>query len=263
MPTVRTNTGDVVVGTPICRRTSFILDKFLSNQQEIQQAYPACMLVFATDEPDFVAELKGKINKYNLKVEVINYKTVKPDYAKSRVWSVTCAREALRNYTLSYGAEYFLSFDADMIYEASVVSIMKGKIQRFDVIFSGYRKAPFGLWGFGNGCVMINKKMLNKLTFSCYEFSGGKEVDESEMLDLSLLKCHAKIVRGIFVSIKHYQNSEEYYAIKSQPVSWFRLVSNNLLIRYVLIRISIVTKTNIARKLQTLLYRILKFELRK
>ena len=42
--------SDVIVGAPICRRTSFALDKFLSNQQEIQKAYSGCRLVLATYE---------------------------------------------------------------------------------------------------------------------------------------------------------------------------------------------------------------------
>jgi len=48
---------DVIVGTPICRRGAFIIDKFLANQKEIQQNYPSSELVLATEENDFVEEL--------------------------------------------------------------------------------------------------------------------------------------------------------------------------------------------------------------
>src|SRR4030042_1230463 len=105
--------SDVIVGTPLCRRTAFMLDKFLSNQQEIQQAYPDCRLILATDEPDFVAELKQQINHYRLKGEVITYKTIKPDYARSRIWSITSGREALRRYALLQRIEYLLFLDSD------------------------------------------------------------------------------------------------------------------------------------------------------
>lgn len=75
----RLSKSDVIVGVSICRRTSFILDKFLLNQQEIQQAYRGCRLVLAIDEPDFVTELKEQINRYQMKGEVITYETEKPE----------------------------------------------------------------------------------------------------------------------------------------------------------------------------------------
>lgn len=249
------NAPDVIVGTPICRRTSFVLDKFLSNQQEIQKAYPDCTLVLATDEPDFAAELEEQVNHYHLKAEVITYETVKPDYAQSRAWNIACGREALRHYALSQGAEYLLFLDSDMVYEPSVISIMKDKIQGFDVVSSGCRLPRWGGWGFGTGCLMINKKILGKITFRCYEFKNGRVISEDAVLDMDLFKYRARVNKGIFVSNKHYVNSQEYYAIEPQPVSWFRILTNSLLVRYILIRMSILAKYNIARKLHAWLYK--------
>jgi len=246
---------DVVVGTPICRRTSFVLDKFLSNQQEIQQAYPGCKLVLATDEPDFVTELKEQINHYQLKGEVIAYETVKPDYAQSRAWDIACGREALRQYALLQEAEYLLSLDGDMVYEPSVVNIMKTKIQGFDVASSGYRLPRWGGWGFGTGCLMTNRQILDRITFRCYEFKNGQVISEDAVLDMDLFKCGAKVNKGIFVSIKHYRNSREYEAIEPRPMGWFRAVTNNLLVRYILIRMSILARYQIAYKLHALLYK--------
>jgi len=246
---------DVVVGTPICRRTSFVLDKFLSNQQEIQQAYPGCKLVLATDEPDFVAELKEQINHYQLKGEVIAYETVKPDYAQSWAWNIACGREALRHYALSQGAEYLLFLDSDMVYEPSVISIMKDKIQAFDVVSSGCRLPRWGGWGFGGGCLMTNRQILDRITFRCYEFKNGQVIYEDGVLDMDLFKCRARVNKGIFVSNKHYKNREEYEAIEPQPVGWFRAVTNNLLVRYILIRMSILARYQIAYKLHALLYK--------
>jgi len=246
---------DVMVGTPICRRTSFALDKFLSSQQEIQQAYPRCTLVLTTDEPDFVAELKEQINLYHLKGEVITYETVKPDYARSRVWSIACGKGALRQYALSQGAEYLLSLDGDMVYEPSVISIMKDKIQGFDVVSSGYPLPRWGGWGFGTGCLMINRKTMNKITFRCYEFKNGRVISEDAVLDMDLFSSHARVNKGIFVSIKHYANSQEYYAIEPQCMGWFRTVTNNPLARYILIRMSILVRYQIAYKLHALLYK--------
>ena len=246
------NRPDVTVGAPLCRRTSFVLDKFLSNQQEIQQAYPHCSLILATDEPDFVAELREQIGHYNLKGEVIAYETVKPGYARSRVWSIACGREALRQYALSQGAEYLLSLDSDMVYEPSVISVMKEKIQGFDVVFSGYRSRRWDVWVLGGGCLMINRKILNKITFRCYEFKNSQVIYEDELLDVDLFSCRARVKKGIFVPIKHYKDREQYYAIEPQPMGWFRTLTNHPLLRYILIRMGILVKYNIARKLYVL-----------
>jgi len=254
--------SDVITGTILCRRTSFVLDKFLSNQQEIQQAYPDCRLVLATDEPDFVTELKKQMNHYRLKGEVITYKTTKPDYARSQVWSVASGKEALRQYALSQGAEYLLVFDSDMVYEPSVISIMKEKIQGFGVVASGYRSRQGSGWELGSGCFMINRETLNKITFRCYEFKNGQVIYEGESLAMDLFTCHTKVNKGIFVSIKHYRDRELYYAVEPQPLGWFRTVTNIPLVRYMLIRMGILVKYNIARKLQALLYKKAKAELK-
>jgi len=130
--------ADVIVGVPICRSTSFVLDGFLANQHEVQTAYPGCRLVLATDEPDFVAELKEQIRLHSVRGDVIAYETTRPHYARSRFWAVACGREALRQYALSSGGEYFLSLDSDMVYAPSVIVTMKEKMKRHDVVMSGY-----------------------------------------------------------------------------------------------------------------------------
>jgi hypothetical protein len=249
------NKPDVVVGAPICRRSAFILDEFLSNQQEIQQAYPDSILIFATEEPDFVAELKEQIDRYNLRGEVIVFDLVKPDYARSRVWGVAGGREAMRQYTLALGAEYFLSLDSDMTYDPSVISIMKEKIQGFDVVSSGYQLPRYGAWGFGGGCVLINRKTLNKIIFRCFEFENGYRLAEDESLDMDLFTRRARVKKGIFVPIKHYTDSGKYYAIEPRPMGWFRKLTNSLVVRYTLARMSILFKRNIAGQLHVLLNR--------
>ena len=50
---------DVVVAGPVCRRTAFALQKFLSNQRDIQECYPGTQLVLATNEADFIEDLNG------------------------------------------------------------------------------------------------------------------------------------------------------------------------------------------------------------
>jgi hypothetical protein len=238
---------DVVVGTPICRRSAFVFDRFLHNQQEIQEVYPGCKLILATDEVDYVAELKQEIERYGLKAEVITYETKKPDYAQSRIWSITCAREALRRYILSEPANYLLFLDADMVYQPSVVTILKQESRGFNVVQSGYD--VHGMWGFGGGCLMLDKEILSKINFRCYEFKNGTVLQEDEVIDMDLFSCHARVKKGVFLAIEHYHDREKYKAIKPQPVGWFRSIANNLLIRYILVKISILTRRNILRRL--------------
>lgn len=246
---------EIISGTPICRRTAFVLDKFLANQREIQQAYPDCRLVLATDEPDFVAELEEQIKLHHLRGEVITYETVKPDYARSRIWSVTCGREAIRQYAQLQGAEYLLCLDGDMVYDPSVISIVKAKIQGFDVAYSGFRFRRRGTLGFGTSCFMINRKILTKMTFKCYEFRNGQILDDGEAIFLELFRCHARLNKGFFVSIKHYMNSHEYYAVEPQPMRWYQTLTHILLVRYILTRAAVLARYNIARRLHFRLYR--------
>ena len=248
-------TSDIVIGTLICRRTSFIIDKFLANQQEIQQAYPRCRLVLATDEPDFIGELREQFNRYHLQGEVIVYETVRPDYARSRVWSIACGREALRQYTLSDDAEYLLFLDSDMVYAKSIVSTMKARIQGFDVIYSGYRFPPRGDLRFGGGCLMVSRETLSKIPFRCKEFRNGQVICEDEAFDVDLFKCRGRVNKGIFVSVKHYKEKQAYVATEPQPVGWFRALTNSPVVRYIFIRISLLVKYNIPGNIHAWLYK--------
>lgn len=241
---------DVIAGAPICRRTAFALDKFLANQREIQQAYPGCELVMATEEPDFVNELKERIARYHLRGEVITFELVKPEYARSQVWAIAGAMEAIRQHTLSQGAEYLFSVDSDMTYEPPVISVLKEKIEGFDVVFSGYRSRYWDDWVFGGGCFMINRQTLDKITFRCFEFNNGWVIYEDELLDMDLFRCHARVRKGIFAHIRHYTESGQYYAIEPQPVGWLRRLSNSLLVKYILVRLGVLFKRNIARRLR-------------
>jgi glycosyltransferase involved in cell wall biosynthesis len=246
---------EVVMGAPVCRRTAFILDQFLVNQREIQRAYPDCELVLATEEADFADELKEQIARRDLRGGVITFELVRPASARSRAWAIAGGREAIKQYALSRGADYLLCLDSDMTYAPSVISIMKEKIRGFDVASSGYRLPRYGGWGFGGGCVLINKKIMAKIVFRCYEFKSGYTVNEDEWLDADLFSCRARVKKGIFVPIRHYTQSGQYYAIEPRPVGWLRRISNSLLLKYVLVRLGVLFGFNIAGRLHILFYR--------
>lgn len=247
---------DVIVGVPICRRTAFVLDKFLANQREIQASYPRCTLTLATDEADFVEELREQLRLHFIRGEVITYETVKPEHARTRLWSITCGREALRRHVLDKKAGFFLSLDADMVFDPSVVAIMKSRIAGFDAVFSGYRVSPYGVMAYGNGCLLMRSKVLNDFAFTCYEFSDGDVIDESESVDWGLFRCHAKLNKGTFVFAEHYWNSEGCYTVEVHRTGWFRTLGNNPLLRFILIQMSIMVGHNLARRLQSLVRRI-------
>jgi hypothetical protein len=250
---------EVVMGAPVCRRTAFALDKFLANQREIQLAHPDSELILATEEPDFADELRERIARYDLRGDAIAFELVKPEYARSRAWAIAGGREAIRQYTLGRGAEYLLSLDSDMTCDPSVIGIMKEKIRGFDVVSSGYVLPRYGGWGFGSGCVLINRKTLAKIKFRCYEFKDGYVITEDECLDADLFTSRARVKKGIFVHIKHYIESGRFYAIEPQPVGWLRKLTNSLPVRYTLVRIGVLLERNIAVKMHVMFYRKTKF----
>lgn len=241
---------EVITGTPICRQAAFVLDKFLANQREIQQAYPDCRMVLATDEPDFVAELEEQIKLHHLRGDAITFELLKPEYARSRVWAIAGGREAIRQYTLSEGAEYLLSVDSDMTYEPSIISVLKEKIEGVDAVFSGYQSRYWDDWVLGGGCFMLNRQTLSKITFRCFEFKNGRVIYEDELLDMDLFACRARVKKGIFASNRHYIESGQYYAIEPQPMGWFRILTNHPLVKYLLVSLGVLMKYNIARRLR-------------
>ena len=242
---------DVVVGVLIYRHGAYIIDKLLANQKEIQQEYPGSELVFAVNETDFVEELKQLINSSGVRANVILYDTVKPHYAKSRVWNVTCGRESLRKYMLSQTqAKYFLSLDADMIYEPDIVKIMKREIQGCDIVFSGCPLRDYGIGLAGAGCVMINRSTLEKIGFRCIEFKNGDIMFEDNMLELDSFRLRSRIKRGFFLHVSHYRSANEARNIEPHRVSLYQTVTTSMLVRYLLIRASLIVKRNIPWRLK-------------
>lgn len=254
---------DVIIGVPICRRSSFVLDLFLANQEEIHRAYPDCKLVLATEETDFAEELKSLVSRYKIKAEIITYEVKKPDYSKSSIFNITSGREALRLYTLPANSDYLLFLDADMTYQPDIISILKDKSAEYDVVWSGYRTRFGWEWGFGGGCLMLRQWLLPRINFRCYEFPNGEIIYEDEILDMDAFRNHMKTRKGIFVHIQHYIDRNHYISIAPQSTGWLRAVYNSLIIRYILLKASITTRYNIPRRLHywiTLRRRYKKYE---
>lgn len=244
---------DVVVGVLIYRQGAYILDKFLANQKEIQREYSQSRLVLAVNEPDFVEELKQLLNSCGVTSDFILYDTEKPHYARSRVWNVTCGREALRKYVISQTqAQYLLSLDADMIYQPDIVQIMKSEIQGYDIIFSGCPLRNYGIGLAGAGCALISRRLLEQIRFRCVEFKNGDVMFEDNMLELDAFRLRSRIKRGFFLHVSHYKSANESRHINPHRVSLYQAITTSMPVRFVLIRASLIVKRNIPWRLKVI-----------
>jgi len=237
---------NVVVGTPVFRQGAYVIDKFMSNQQEIQRAYPSCELILATNEVDLADELDHLLRRWELRGQVIAYETMKPDYARTRVWNIACGREAIRQYVLSQTeAQYYMSMDADMVYDPAVIAIMEAEIQGCDVVFSGYPLRNWGTGLTGAGCMMVNRATLEKMTFRCVEFKNGERMSEDSMVEMDVFRLGRRIKKGFFLNITHYVSETEAEHVAPQPVGTYRRIATSAPVRYGLIRSSLMTRRNV------------------
>jgi hypothetical protein len=244
---------NVVIGTPIFRKGSYVLDKFLTNQQQIQNIYPSSELVFATCEKGYVATLESKLSSHGLKGTVLHYDIKKPSYSQSNIWNITSGRETIRNYTYSKtNAKYLLFLDADMTFDPEVVTIMEQQIQGYGAAFSGYPLRDYGIGLAGAGCLMLTREILDKINFRCHEFKNGEVIFEDNILEMDLFRIRSRFKKGFFVSIEHYRSATEVKHIKPQQVGLLRKIANFPLLRYLLIRMSIMIRYNIPWKLKVI-----------
>jgi len=249
---------DVLIGTPIHSNGTYIIDKFLSNQRQIQSRYPSSELVLATVEDELVRKLEDIIKLWKLKGCVLHYQVAKPDHARSSIWEITAGREAIRQYMLNRTeAKYLLFLDADMTVEPSIISIMKKEMEGCDVIFSGYPLRNHGIGLAGAGCVMLKRSVLEKLNFRCYEFKNGEVIFEDNVLEMDLFRLHSRVKKGFFLTINHFNNADNMKQITPGPVGAFRKMINHPLLRYGLIKISIDLRYNIPWRLKVLISRFL------
>ena len=245
------NRVDVVIGTVIYRQGSYIIDKLLANQKEIQQEYPRSELIFAVNEADFVQELERLLSHWGLRGRVILYETIKPEYARSKVWNIACGREAIRCYTLSQPeVRYLLSLDSDLICAADIIEIMEKEIRGYDIVFSGCPIRGYGKGLAGAGCMIVNRRTLERIEFRCVEFKNGDVMFEDNLLELDSFRLRSRIKRGFFLHVSHYKSANEAKNIEPHPVSLYQKITNSVLVRYVLIRASLIARHNIPWRLK-------------
>jgi hypothetical protein len=248
----------VLIGTPVHRKGAYVLDKFLDNQKQIQSKHNDCDLVFSTDDPSFVDELKRKVELWALRGTVISFKVDKPDYAKSRLWSIAAGRESIRQYFLSYTqADRLLFLDADMTFDPEVLVIMEKEIKDHDVVFSGYRFRNGRLGLTGAGCLLLRKHVLEKIKFRCFEFKNGQVINEDNVAELDMYRRGCRIKKGFFLAIEHYDSPVDVKSISPQKVNLYRKTMTSAFLRFCLIGASVVIHYNIASKGQRIVWRFL------
>jgi hypothetical protein len=239
----------ILIGTPIYRDGSYALEKFLTNQKEIQDKYSDCSLVFSTDDVSYAGELNNILQRWQLKGNVISYKVEKPGYAKSKLWNIASGRESLRQYFLSQpDAEKLMFMDADMTFDPEVIRIMEKEITHYDAVFSGYRFRNNYLGLTGAGCLLLTRKAAEKAKFRCYEFVNGQTINEDNIAEMELFKHGCRIKKGYFLSIDHYTPSGEVKHVDPQKVGLYRRVMTSSIVRFILIRISVALHYNIPNK---------------
>jgi hypothetical protein len=247
---------EVVIGTPINWAKAYMLDKFLTNQKEIQSRYRRSELVLATVEHDLAEELEALLDASGIGGRVLRYETVKPDYARSPVWNIVCGAEAIREYMLSQTkAEYLLRVDADMTYAPDIIEVMEREIRDHDGVFSGYPLRDYGLILAGGGCCMLHVDTVRRITPRCVEFRNGNVLYDDVMLEADLFRLGARIRKGFFLPICHYRNEDEARCIEPRPVGILRSLVHIPLVRYVGVRASLMLKCDVPGRLRFLLFR--------
>ena len=146
-----------------------------------------------------------------------------------------------------------------MTFDSSVIKIMEREIQGYDVVFSGCPLRSNGTGLAGVGCMMLTKSILEKVKFRCHEFENGEVMFEDNLLEMDLFRLGSRVKKGFFLYVNHYISATETRHINPQPVGMLRKITNCTLIRYVLIRASMIIHHNIPWKLKLFLNKFLSF----
>ncbi len=236
----------IVVGAPVYRAGAHVLDKFLANQKAIQDRRPSSRLVLATVEHDFADELDASLAGLGIKGSVLRYETVRPGHARSRIWNVSCGRDAIRRHVLAEtDARYLLCVDADMTYDPDIVQVMEREIEGYDAVYSGAPLRDFGLALSGGGCCMLRAEVLKHLEFRCLEFTNGTVLTEDNMLEFDLISLRRRIKKGFFVALSHHVDEREARSVSPHPLSPYLKVTHSTPVRYALIRSSVLLRRDV------------------
>ena len=96
---------------------------------------------------------------------------------------------------------------------------------------------------------MINRRTLEKLKFRCVEFKNGDSISVDDMVEMDSFQQGCRIKKGIFLCISHYKSVNEVEHVTPQLVGIYRRILTSAFVRYLFIKVSLITKRNIPKKL--------------
>jgi len=248
---------EAIIGTPINAKTSYILNQFLKNQEEIQKSFSGEIeTVFATEDDLFAHKLENTLKNCKINSEVIMFKPNKPKNAKSRIWNIVSARNAIREYFLKSNADYLIFMDADMIFDPEIVNkLIKIAEKGYDVVYNGYldRGNPKGINLTGFGGTLIKRWVMEKVKFRCKE-KNGRVIDEGVFFEFDLVRIGAKTFRS-FISYSEHHDPKSPSICYPGELNFSERVRNNPYLRFPFHLISILfcydILWNLSMKLKT------------
>ena len=242
----------ILIGTTLVSGYDYIIDEFLKNQKSIQKKYPDSELIISTSDNNFKLnipnELKCKVIKYQKSSVISSDSLFIPQ--KNRIRDMVDGRNVVRNYFLKSDAEYFLSVDADMVYDPNIISILMNEIKNSDIVMSGYMKKNHRL-GYSLGCALIRREVLEKVKFNCLIFPSSPDmpniIEDGWMFEYEAINNGFKVKRGVFVEIEHIINKKERLRVIPRRITSLEKIKANSVIRYFLVKLCILTKRDLPR----------------
>jgi len=242
----------ILIGTTLVSGYDYIIDEFLKNQRAIQKKYPNSELIISTSDNNFKLnipnELKCKVIKYQ-KSSVISFDSLFIPQ-KNRIRDMVDGRNVVRDYFLKSDAKYFLSVDADMVYDPNIISILMNEIKNSDIVMSGYMKKNHRL-GYSLGCALIRREVLEKVRFNCLIFPSSPDmpniIEDGWMFEYDAIQNGFKIKRGVFVEVEHIISERERLGIIPREITTWEKIKTNSALRYLLVKLCILTKRDMPR----------------
>jgi len=240
----------VIIGTTANEKSAYALKYFIRNQRAIQEKYPNSELVIASNDLDPIDEdgLKCKVIRYSQTLPPTTDKDFLP--SKIRIWDMVKGRNAARDYFLKTNAGYFLSVDADMVYDPYLIPVLMNEIKNYDVVMSAYMNRNHRP-GYSLGCALIKRRVLEKVRFNCLIFHSSPDmpniIEDGWMFEHDAIQWGFKINRGIFIKINHLINDKEGILITPRKTTAWEKIKNNSTLRYFIVELCILTKRDIPR----------------
>jgi len=242
----------ILIGTTLVSGYDYIIDEFLKNQKSIQKKYPGSELIISTSNNNFKIDIPEELNcrviKYHKSSVISSDKLFIPQ--KNRIRDMVAGRNVVRNYFLKSDAKYFLSVDADMVYDPDIISILMNEIKNSDIVMSGYMKKNHRL-GYSLGCALIRREVLEKVRFNCLIFPSSPDmpniIEDGWMFEYEAIHNGFKVKRGVFIGIEHIISERKKLKVIPRRTTFLEKVKANSAIRYLIVKLCILTKRDLPR----------------